>query len=45
LLWGQAEIPSQADVAVYVRGASRQLAATRIYDDVEPRAALDISQR
>lgn len=39
--WGTAELPPQAGVAVYVRGASGRLAAARIYDDVEPPAASD----
>jgi hypothetical protein len=34
--WGQTELPPQAGVAVYVRGASGNLAAVRIYDDVDP---------
>ena len=34
--WGQTELPPQAGVAVYVRGQSGKLAATRIYDDVDP---------
>jgi hypothetical protein len=34
--WGKTELPPQAGVAVYVRGASGKLAAARIYDDVEP---------
>ncbi len=42
--WGRADIPPQAGIAVYVRGASGRLAAARIYDDVEPPAASDSSQ-
>jgi hypothetical protein len=34
--WGEAELPPQAGVAVYVRGHSGKLAAARIYDDVSP---------
>jgi hypothetical protein len=34
--WGRAELPPQAGVAVYVTGPSGQLAAARIYDDVDP---------
>jgi hypothetical protein len=34
--WGRTELPPQAGVAVYVRGASGLLAGARIYDDVEP---------
>jgi hypothetical protein len=34
--WGETELPPQAGVAVYVRGASGKLAAARIYDDVDP---------
>jgi len=34
--WGQTELPPQAGVAVYVRGAGGKLAAARIYDDVDP---------
>jgi hypothetical protein len=34
--WGATELPPQAGVAVYVRGASGRLAAARIYDDVDP---------
>jgi hypothetical protein len=34
--WGQTELPPQAGVAVYVRGASGKLAAARIYDDTDP---------
>lgn len=33
--WGATELPPQAGVAVYVRGAGGKLAATRIYDDVD----------
>jgi hypothetical protein len=34
--WGQTELPPQAGVAVYERGADGKLAAARIYDDVDP---------
>jgi SnoaL-like domain len=34
--WGTTELPPQAGVAVYVRGASGKLAAARIYDDADP---------
>jgi hypothetical protein len=34
--WGQTELPPEAGIAVYVRGESGQLAAARIYDDVDP---------
>jgi SnoaL-like domain len=34
--WGRNELPPQAGIAVYVRGASGKLAAARIYDDVDP---------
>ncbi len=34
--WGQVEMPRQAGVAVYERGASGLLAAARVYDDVDP---------
>jgi hypothetical protein len=34
--WGKTELPPQAGVAVYVRGQSGKLGATRIYDDVNP---------
>ena len=34
--WGRTELPPQAGIAVYVRGASGKLAAARIYDDVDP---------
>ena len=34
--WGKTELPPQAGVAVYVRGASGKLAAARIYDDADP---------
>ena len=34
--WGEAELPPQAGVAVYVRGQGGKLAAARIYDDVDP---------
>ena len=41
LRWGKTEMPPQAGIAVYVRGASGRLAAARIYDDVEPPASAD----
>jgi hypothetical protein len=34
--WGKTELPPQAGVAVYVRGASGKLAEARIYDDADP---------
>lgn len=34
--WGQTQLPAQAGVAVYEKGASGLLIAARIYDDVEP---------
>jgi hypothetical protein len=34
--WGATELPPQAGLAVYVRGATGGLAAARIYDDVDP---------
>jgi SnoaL-like domain len=34
--WGEAELPPQAGMAVYLRGAGGKLAAARIYDDVDP---------
>jgi ketosteroid isomerase-like protein len=34
--WGRTDLPPQAGVAVYERGASGLLCAARIYDDVEP---------
>ena len=37
--WGRAELPPQAGVAVYERGARGGLAAARIYDDVDPPVA------
>jgi hypothetical protein len=41
--WGATEIPPQAGVALYERGAGGSLAAARIYDDVEPPAVSDTS--
>jgi hypothetical protein len=41
--WGVDEIPPQAGVAVYERGASGRLAGGRIYDDVDPPAVSDTS--
>ena len=34
--WGQAELPPEAGIAIYVRGESGKLAAARIYDDADP---------
>jgi SnoaL-like protein len=34
--WGRSEVPGQAGIAVFVRGASGKLAAARIYDDSDP---------
>jgi hypothetical protein len=34
--WGKTELPPEAGVAVYVRGQSGELAAARVYDDVNP---------
>jgi hypothetical protein len=34
--WGRTELPPQAGLAVYVRGATGRLAAARIYDDADP---------
>ena len=34
--WGQTELPPEAGIAVYVRGASGKLASARIYDDSDP---------
>jgi hypothetical protein len=34
--WGQTELPPEAGIAVYVRGAEGKLAAARIYDDADP---------
>jgi hypothetical protein len=39
--WGATELPPQAGLAVYVRGASGKLAYGRIYDDAAPPAASD----
>ncbi len=36
--WGKTELIPQAGLAVYVRGQSGKLAATRIYDDTDPPA-------
>ena len=33
--WGSRELPAQAGIAVYERGADGLLAAARVYDDVE----------
>jgi len=34
--WGKTKLPPEAGVAVYVRGQSGKIAATRIYDDADP---------
>lgn len=34
--WGRTEMPPEAGIAVYVRGASGKLAIARIYDDSDP---------
>ena len=34
--WGRTELPPEAGVAVYARGASGRLASARIYDDSDP---------
>jgi hypothetical protein len=34
--WGETELPPQAGMAVYVRGTGGRLAASRVYDDVDP---------
>ena len=34
--WGRTELPPEAGIAVYVRGATGRLAAARIYDDSNP---------
>ena len=34
--WGRTELPPEAGIAVYVRGATGKLAAARIYDDADP---------
>ncbi len=39
--WGRTELPPQAGIAVYVRGASGRLAAARIYDDADPPLGAD----
>ena len=39
--WGSHELPPQAGIAVFERGADGLLAAARVYDDVEP--PLDLS--
>ncbi len=38
LSWGEAEVPPQAGLAMYVRGQSGKLASVRLYDDVAPPA-------
>jgi hypothetical protein len=34
--WGRTELPPEAGIAVYVRGAGGKLASARIYDDSDP---------
>jgi hypothetical protein len=34
--WGRTELPPEAGIAVYVRGATGKFAAARIYDDADP---------
>ena len=34
--WGRTDLPPEAGLAVYVRGASGKLASARIYDDTDP---------
>jgi hypothetical protein len=34
--WGRTELPPEAGLAVYVRGASGKLASARVYDDADP---------
>src|SRR4051812_38946693 len=34
--WGRTELPPEAGLAVYVRGATGKLAGARIYDDADP---------
>ena len=34
--WGSVDMPHQAGIAVYERGATGRLANARIYDDVDP---------
>jgi hypothetical protein len=38
--WGIHDLPAQAGLGVYERGADGLLAAVRAYDDVEPPAGL-----
>ena len=38
--WGRRDLPPQAGLGVYERGADGLLAAARVYDDVEPPAEL-----
>ena len=38
LRWGSSQLPPQAGLAVYERGADGLLAAVRVYDDIEPPA-------
>jgi hypothetical protein len=38
--WGSRDLPPQAGLGVYERGPDGLLAAARIYDDIEPPAAL-----
>ena len=39
--WGSYDVPPQAGIAIYERGADGLLAAARVYDDVEPPAVLE----
>jgi ketosteroid isomerase-like protein len=41
--WGSHDIPPQAGIAVFERGADGLLAAVRVYDDIEPPAVLSDS--
>jgi hypothetical protein len=34
--WGETEMPPEAGIAIYVRGASGKIAIARIYDDSDP---------
>jgi hypothetical protein len=34
--WGRTELPPEAGLAVYVRGAGGKLASARVYDDADP---------
>jgi hypothetical protein len=42
--WGSRDIPAQAGIAIFERGADGLLAAVRVYDDVEPPALLSSSR-